>query len=387
MKTKILALFYVDINGNQGDSIRVRETVHYLGAVCDLQVVCVNAAFMKGKVRCFHVPKFKRGMAIIWNLASLFYGVLACFQLKPQLIYSDACPGSLSPAILSYLMGVPLVIEMHTPAGAQDVTLYRAGLRTRIILAKWIERLMLRRARLIIASEGWANLVKQTQQLLHNQIVTLPLAVNHKVFHPLRQEECRQQLKLPISATIAIWVGNIGPWQGIDTLIKAALLMVDKNPDIIFLIVGDGASRADLMVKVKELGISALFRFTGSVTYEQVATYIGAADVGLALFPGNRGFKGGISAHKTLNYLACGRPVIASNMEEMAMQIDKFGAGKVILPDDPQQLAEALLWAVDAKKNGNSQLLQNYAMRLGELLPTWQDRVSFVMKYVEKVIL
>jgi glycosyltransferase involved in cell wall biosynthesis len=384
MKARLLIMFYVDMKRQSGDAIRAREILQEMSNLCEIEYIGINVPRINNVVRSYNIPSVYRGMALIWNFFSLWHGLRSIVSFNPQVIYADNPQGSLTPAILSILTGKPLVVELHGPAGAQDVALYRNQFPLRATIARWIERIMLRRASLIIAAPGWARLAQIEHKVSNNRFLIAPLAVNRKLFRPLDQIEQRQHLGLPLQFPIAVFVGNIAPWQGLDTLLEAVPLVLKEHPQALFLIVGDGSERLNLIRKVQERHIDHAFLFVGAVPYEKVPQYIAAADVGLALFPGNRGQRGSVSALKTLNYLSCGRPVIVSEMDEMANFIEQQGAGKMIPPDDPKALAQALSWIFGQPEKGAK--LRERAAEIGSLLPTWSEYTSIIIAGLEKLI-
>src|SRR4030095_9979416 len=136
-----------------------------------------------------------------------------------------------------------------------------------------------------------------------------------------------------------------------------------------------------LISQAQSLGVAYAFQFVGAVPYEAVTDYIGACDVGLAIFPGNRGNRGGISAHKTRNYLACGRPVIVSDMDEMSDLIEQTHSGKSVPPDNADALARALSLVLGQLRFENE--LQNNAAELGRTLPSWSDYVEITSSHMK----
>ena len=209
-------MFCVDLGRQQGDSVWARETLSELARLYEIECISINAHRINSAVRSYSIPLVSKGIALIWNILSLWYGLRSVICFNPQVIYSDSPPGSLTPAVLSILTGKPLVMEVHGPAGAQDVALYRARFPLRATIARLIERIMLRRASLIIAAPGWARLVQTVHGIPDQRIGIAPLAVNRDLFRPLDQVEQRQHLGLPPQVPVAVFVGNIGPWQGLD---------------------------------------------------------------------------------------------------------------------------------------------------------------------------
>jgi glycosyltransferase involved in cell wall biosynthesis len=384
MKTRLLMIFYIDMKRQQGDAVWAREVLQEMSNLYEIEYIGINALRINSAVHSYNIPLVRKGMVLIWNILSLWYGLKSVVHFNPHAIYSDSPPGSLSSAVLSVLTGKPLVVEVHGPAGAQDVALYRARFPLRAAVARWIERIMLGRASLIIAAPGWARLVQIKHGIPDERILVVPLAVNRELFRPLDQVKHRQHLGIPLQIPVAVFVGNIGPWQGLDTLVEAAPLVLSEHPQALFLIVGDGSERLNLIRKVQERHIGHAFLFVGAVPYEKVPQYIAAADVGLALFPGNRGQRGGVSALKTLNYLSCGRPVIVSEMDEMANFVEQQGAGKTIPPDDPKALAQSLSWVFGQPERGAK--LRERAVEIGAMLPTWTERTSIIRARLEQIL-
>ena len=380
----MLLMFYIDMKSQKGDAIRGGEIIREMSNQCEIEFIGINADEMNVKGRCYSVPLSRWSMPLAWNAFAFVYGLFAIIRSRPDVIYSDTPLGSFAPTLLSFITGKPLILEVHGPVGATDVALYRAKSRLHLAVARWLERTMFRRAKLVIAADGWARLVRVVHGIPAERIAILPLAVNHQLFRPLEMSEARRSLNIPQDIPLAVFVGNVGPWQGLDGLVSAAPSILAKHPQANFLIVGDGASLADLSRQARELNVEQAFRFVGTVPYEQVPTYIAAADLGLALFPGNRGKRGGVSSLKTLNYLACGRPLVISDMDEMAVLVEERGAGKSISPDNCDTLADAI-------NSFFSNLDQATAMRerafeLGSTNPGWDDFVTKALDFVQQAL-
>ena len=64
---------------------------------------------------------------------------------------------------------------------------------------------------------------------------------------------------------VVAFIGNLAPWQGVDDLIKVAPSLIARMKGIKFLIIGDGVLRKSFEEKVKGLGLSDHFLFTGMV--------------------------------------------------------------------------------------------------------------------------
>ncbi len=147
-----------------------------------------------------------------------------------------------------------------------------------------------------------------------SKIIVINNGANIDFFRPMNQERVKTELRLEKSKKYLCFVGNLAAWQGVEFLIYAAPLILEKCPDVRFLVVGDGAMKTKLLGVTSEFELLDKFIFTGRVPYESVPHYISAADVCVAPFIKGRNAKIGLSALKTYEYLACGKPIVASSI-------------------------------------------------------------------------
>ena len=105
-----------------------------------------------------------------------------------------------------------------------------------------------------------------------------------------------------------------------------------------------------LLEITSELGLSEKFTFTGRIAYERVPLYINAADVCVAPFIKERNSKIGLSALKTYEYLACGKPIVASSIPGVKDLIESSGGGISVTPENPEKLAAAVVSLLSDEK-------------------------------------
>jgi len=111
--------------------------------------------------------------------------------------------------------------------------------------------------------------------------------------------------------------------------------------------------RDKLLEIASKMGLSDKFTFTGRVPYEDVPLYINAADICVAPFIKERNSKIGLSALKTYEYLACGKPIVASSISGVKDLIDLSGGGISVTPEDPGELANAVVKLISDQKTRN----------------------------------
>jgi glycosyltransferase involved in cell wall biosynthesis len=135
--------------------------------------------------------------------------------------------------------------------------------------------------------------------------------------------------------------GNVGLSQSLDTLVEAADRL-RVHPDIVFAIVGEGASKADLRRRATALRLENV-EFLPYQPKASLADSLGAADVHFVGL--RRGLAGYIVPSKVYGIMAAGKPFIAAvdDGSEPALIAAEVGCGIRIEPDEPSQLAEAIL--------------------------------------------
>src|SRR5439155_15606897 len=92
----------------------------------------------------------------------------------------------------------------------------------------------------------------------------------------------------------------------------------------------------------KRLELEKKTQFVGAVSHDRVPEYIAAADACVAPFTAERNQTLGVSALKMFEYLACGRPVVATSVPGVADLLAEFGCGISVRPDEPSELAGAI---------------------------------------------
>ncbi len=124
----------------------------------------------------------------------------------------------------------------------------------------------------------------------------------------------------------------------------------------------------ELLNLSRELGIEDRFIFTGVVPYDRVPAYINASDVCAAPFILARNAKIGLSPLKLYEYMACGKPVVASAISGVADALEASKGGISVLPENPEALAGAILKLLENKElrasmgsKGLSYVTENYS--------------------------
>lgn len=139
---------------------------------------------------------------------------------------------------------------------------------------------------------------------------------------------------------VVLFAGNVGLSQGLESVLGAAQLVADL-PDVLFLIVGNGAARAGLMAQAEQMQVTNV-RFLPFQPHEAVPEMYAATDVGLV--PLRRGFTQESMPSKVLTILSAARPLIASvdPGSDTWNFVQDAGCGLCVEPEDASALAGAI---------------------------------------------
>jgi len=257
---------------------------------------------------------------------------------RPDCVYTRPQHSPL-PVLLARLLRVPLVLEVNGDSHDHYRTL--GASRWRLGFVDAVDGFLARGADLIVPiTDGLARMLEVRYGVPADRMRVIGSGSDPELFRPLDALTCRQKLGLDVHASFVGFVGSFFRYQGIDTLIDAAPRILRAHPRARFLLVGDGVTRAEWAGRVETAGLGDAFVFTGQVPYADVATYIGAMSVCVAPFLANRGET---SPLKIFDYLACGRPVVASRIPAVEPIVAACGAVVAVPPDDPDALADAIV--------------------------------------------
>ncbi|MDB6040934.1 MAG: hypothetical protein JWM99_4775 [Verrucomicrobiales bacterium] len=131
-------------------------------------------------------------------------------------------------------------------------------------------------------------------------------------------------------------IGRLVNLKGHEDLFEAAPGIIASNPQVRFLLVGDGPARAEFEVKLKALGISRYFVFTGLLRPNQVSRYIGIMDM-LVHLSRREGLPRALP-----QALAAAKPVIAYDCDGAAEICIPEKTGFLIQPGDLTGLVKAV---------------------------------------------
>jgi glycosyltransferase involved in cell wall biosynthesis len=207
------------------------------------------------------------------------------------------------------------------------------------MLERFGENPLLRSADVILAvSEEVAEQVGE-RGVPPERILVTPNGVDTHVFTPQADGESIRSRHDLDGRFVVGWIGGFHKFHGLDLAVDMAAELQESIPQLTLLLVGDGVERHRLESRVQELGLNNVV-FTGTVGHSEIPAHIAAMDVALVLSPPDGRFH--YSPIKLREYMACGRPVVASRAGELAEFIDEGADGLLVEPGRVDDLSVAV---------------------------------------------
>lgn len=249
-------------------------------------------------------------------------------------------PDGVAAAMLGRRFDKPVVI---TARGTDLNLIARHAVPRRLIL--WAAR----RAHAVITVSDALRRVAEGIGIAPEKLTVLRNGVDTGFFRPVDRAAVRAAHGL--RGLVVISAGNLVPLKGHDLVIEALASL----PEARLLIAGDGPERARLEELALRRGVSGRVRFLGALPQERLVEYYGAADA-LVLASSREGWP-----NVLLESLACGTPVIASNVGGCAEMVGPPTTGVLLA----ERSAEAIAGAVRelAARNVSREAARRYAER------------------------
>ncbi|MDT3434238.1 glycosyltransferase [Haloarcula sp. 1CSR25-25] len=209
-------------------------------------------------------------------------------------------------AVLTTTQGIPVVADIRGTAVSNWVfeLVSRIGLKLQRRLVDEVITVSEPVARHIFGPDPGVSIV--------------PLGVDLAKFDPTTVTPVEQDS----DSVTAVYVGHLHPSRELETLIEAVATAKKETPQLDCLIIGDGDARLDLEQYAADCGVADHIEFVGSVPHEEIPRWLVAADIGLAYVADKPQYRHQPPI-KTVEYLAAGLPVVATNTEGNEQFVDE----------------------------------------------------------------
>ena len=398
----------IDLGGQGGGAIHIRASVRALTRLGHpVTVVCSSVTDQTGVsknlqalVRPAPLSRWNRGIVRLIqtgnrvagrpirqhpDLARALHNVsfarvagAAIRQAKPDFIYERYSLWSRAGLTLAKRYRIPLVLEVNAPL-VYEQKKYRSLCLPSV--AARMERTIWRNADLLIAVSGPLRNYLECEGIPGDRIVVLPNGVEPDRFL-LDEERAAERLRLKVAGRYVIgMVATFKPWHGTDVLLAAFELLHRSDPLTHLLLVGDGPLRAQLEERVRIAGLREAVTFTGTVPHRDVPRHIIAMDVAVVPYPEIE--QNYYSPLKLFEYMAAGRPIVASRMGQVA---DILVAGETGLLFDPGNVTELSDCLRRVQQSADLGLELGRRAREACRLYTWDNNAARLIEHVRALV-
>ena len=315
-------------------------------------------------VRYLLVPEFlyRSTSQMAFTLQTAVFYICAFFFMlfenrKDTIIYTREFP-----ITLLRFVGFKVVFECHTISHKRRLFFW-----------------FCRRASRIITISGALKRTFVNAGFADGRIMVAPSGVDLSIFaHLTGKGEARDALGLSRDEKIVLYTGNfttMGEDKGIIDIIRA----LKELPDTTFVAVGGGEPDIVRFNKLAvDEGVEARVRLLPHAPQAVLANYQQAADILLMPFPDTPHYRNHMSPVKMFEYMASGRPIIASDLPTIREVLNDTNA-VIVPPGDPRSLAAAMRGLFDDP--ARSEMLARQARSDVERY-AWGERARSVLTFI-----
>ena len=208
--------------------------------------------------------------------------------------------------------------------------------------------LAMRRASGLITGSRWEmQRVRSTYGVSIARMALLPNALDVALWRPGNRNEARAALGIPMDAVVVVWHGRVVvEHKGLDVLLDAWERLYTKRSSrpYLLLLVGSGQDRDVLRRRVSSFPPGAV-RWEDRRIHDpsDIRRHLVSADIA-TLSSRSEGF-----AVSVIEAMACGLPVVATDVSGVAEAFGEEVAGVIVPRQDPARLAEALARLLDSE--------------------------------------
>ena len=280
------------------------------------------------------LPSLRRNIHPKWDWLASREISKALMEFKPDVVHTHSAKGGLLGRRAAWKLNVPAVV--HTIHGAPFHP-YQSSLAREFFrrCERWASA---RCHRLISVADAMTDMMVEAGVAPREKFKTIYSGMNVEPFTRAKEHRAAVRRKYGFEDEHVV-IGKIARLfhlKGHQDLINAAVAVVKSQPNVRFLLVGDGILRKSLTQQIDELGLSKHFVFAGLVQPSEVPTLIGGMD---ALV--HASYREGL-ARALPQALIAGLPVISYDVDG-AREVTITGQTGILVPaQDVSALSEAL---------------------------------------------
>jgi len=244
--------------------------------------------------------------------------------------------------LIARVLKVPLLVKVHDLlVDATDPSFLRRSYKKAMF--RFYLAFLKKGDFFLVPSVEWVQLLARVYKVNERRIVLFRNGADAAKFNP--HVDCaslRSALNLKKEEKVVLYSGQISRIRGLDYLVQAMVDVVKEERDVRLLIVGEGGEKPELVSLVRRMGLDDYVLFKSSVSHDFMPEYTCLADVAigpLVALP----ITVGTLPIKVIEYMACGKPVVACyDGASKDLVMDRYN-GILIHSGDVKELSSALI--------------------------------------------
>jgi len=283
----------------------------------------------------------------IGYIVEYFYFTISCFFVSLYVLFKDGFdvvhahnpPDTLVFVGMFYkILGKKFVFDHHDVSPELYLSRYRSKKDIFYTTLLSLEKLCLRLADVVIATnESYKRIEVSRGKVDPKDIYVVRNGPNPERIYPVTPDpELRNK-----SQNIFVYLGIIGPQDGLDYLIKSLdyLKSTLGRDDFYCVIIGKGDALDDMRLLADTYGLESHIEFTGFIPEELLVKYLSTGDI--CLDPNPSSPLNDVSTWiKVMEYMSVGKPVVSFDLKETRFSADK--AALYVKPNDIVEYAKAI---------------------------------------------
>jgi glycosyltransferase involved in cell wall biosynthesis len=252
--------------------------------------------------------------------------------------------------------------------------------KTFIRMAEVLENWLYKKSwKIATATEGILEYMVKKGKNREN-VFLLPNGVNTETFSPREANEKWLEKLGFAGKKVFTFAGRVGYAQGLDSVLKAAKIVEGQDPDVRFLIIGDGPEKETLIKLKDDLKLTNLV-FHDSVPVTEMPNIFSITDFSVVSLRNIELFKGARPS-KIFPALASGVPVLYCGVGESAELIENNHCGIIAEPENPDDIAKKILECAAMDEQEYKQYSQS-GRKLVEESFSWKSIVDDLLKNIQ----
>ncbi len=191
------------------------------------------------------------------------------------------------------------------------------------------------------------------------------------VFHPRNRAEARLKLGIDPASQDVLYIGRMDVKKGLRELVEAAVSLRPQRANLHMYLIGDGPDRPHILSAIQANNAAGYIHALPACAFDDVAVWMAAAD--LVTLPS---YMEGCP-NVVVEALACGRPVVATNVGGIP-EILSDECGSLVPPRDAGALAHALAAVLD--RTWDAEAISAHGSR------GWETVASELLKVFESLV-